>query len=80
MDATLTGCSSWDYGESILILDSEYNDDTAIIFKSHANISDGVSSIILHFACFGTKIHTRLIHPTGESKTDIILLKYFIYV
>ena len=32
MDATLAGCSYWANGESFPVLDSEYADDTAIIF------------------------------------------------
>ena len=72
MDATLTGRSYRAYGESFLVLDSEYVDDTAIIFQSRANISDGVNSVIPHFARFGTEIYTGLIHPIGESKTDIL--------
>ena len=71
MDATLTGRYYWAYGESFNVLDSEYADDTTIS-RSRANVSDGVSSIIPHFVCFGTEIHTGLIHPTGESKTEIL--------
>ena len=59
MDATLTGRSYRAYGESYPVLDFEYADDTAIIFQSRANVSDGVSSITPHFARFGTEIHTN---------------------
>ena len=44
---------------------------TTDIFQSYANASDEVSSIISHFACFGTKI-TGLIHPRAESKIEIL--------
>ena len=43
----------------------------SLIFQSRGNVSDGVGSIILHFARFGTKIHIWLIHRSGESKTEI---------
>ena len=46
--------------------------DTNKIFLSQANVSDGVSSIIPHFARFGAEIQTGQIHPTGESKTEIL--------
>ena len=72
MDATLTGRSYRAYGESFPVFDSENVDDTAIMFQSRANVSDGVSSIIPHFAPFGTEIHAGLIHPRGESKTEIL--------
>ena len=52
MDATLTGCSYRAYGESFPVLDSEYADDTPIIFQSHANVSCRDSSIIPCFARF----------------------------
>ena len=62
MDATLTGCSCRVYGEPFPALDSNYVDDTAIIFQSCANVSKGVSSII----------HTGVMHPREESKTEIL--------
>ena len=71
--ATLPGRGHWAYGESFSILDSEYTDDTAIIFQSRANVSDRNSSIILHFGHFGTEIHAGLIHPKQEPKTEILL-------
>ena len=67
MDAMLTGCSYWVYGESYPIHDPEYTYNTAI-FQSCVNIS----SIIPHFACFGMEIHMGLIHPRGESKTEML--------
>ena len=72
MDAMLTGRSYCAYGESFPVLDSEYANNTAIRFEPPAIVSDGVSSIIQHFARFGTEIHTGLIHPTGKSKADIL--------
>ena len=71
MDATPTGHSYQAYGELFPVLNSEYADNTATIFKSYANVSEGVSSIILHLTHFGTEIHTRLTHPTRDFKTEI---------
>ena len=62
MDATLTGCSCRVYGEPFPALDSNYVDDTAIIFQSCANVSKGVSNII----------HAGVMHPREESKTEIL--------
>ena len=58
-------------GESFPVLDSKYADDIALIFQSRANVSDRVSSINPHFSYFGAEIHTGLIHPKGESETEI---------
>ena len=36
------------------------------------NVFDRVSSIITHFACFNTEVHTGLIHPRGGCKAEIL--------
>ena len=72
MDVTLKSRSYWAFGESFPVHDSKLADDTAIIFRSSANISDGVSSIISYFTHFGTEIPTGLIQARGESKTEIL--------
>ena len=70
VDATMTGQSYRAYAESFPVLHYICADNTNKIFQSQANVSDGVSSIIPHFARFGAEIQTGQIHSTGESKTE----------
>ena len=80
VDATMTGQSYRAYAESFPVLHYICADDTNKIFLSQANVSNGVSSIISHFARFGAEIQTDQIHPTGESKTEILIYsKLLIY-
>ena len=57
MDAKFTGRSYRTVGESFPLLDSEYADDTAVMFDTRNNLFDGIISIISHFARFGNEVH-----------------------
>ena len=72
MDAILTGRSYRAYGEEFFLLDSEYADDTAMLFDSRENLTEGVSSIMLHFARFGMEVHSGKIEPRDDSKSEIL--------
>ena len=71
-DAKLTGRSYRARGEKVLLLDSEYADETDILFDNREDITNGVNSIAIHFARFGMEVHTGKIEPRGDSKTEIL--------
>ena len=72
MDVILTGRSYRAYGDELPLLDSEYADDTAVIFNSREDLSNGTLSLLLHFARFGMEIHTGQIEPREDSKTEVL--------
>ena len=51
-DVKLTGRSYRARGEKVLLLDSEYADDTAILFANCEDLTNGVNSIVTYFARF----------------------------
>ena len=65
-DAKLTGHSCRARGEKVLLLDSEYADDTAILFDNFEDLTNCVNSIVTHFAQFGMEVHTDKNEPRGE--------------
>ena len=71
-DAKLTGPSYRARGEKVLLLDSEYADDTAILFDNREDLTNGVNRVVTHFTQFGMEVHTEKIEPRGELKTDIL--------
>ena len=71
-DAKLTGRSYRAGDEKILLLDSEYGDDTAILFDNREDLTNGVNSIVTHFPRFGMEVHTGRIEPRDELKTEIL--------
>ena len=71
-DAKLAGHSYRAKGEKLLLLDSEYADDTAILFDNCEDLTNGVNSIVTHFARFRMEVHTGKIESRGESKTEIL--------
>ena len=71
-DVMLTGRKYDTMGEDLPLLDSEYADDTGVIFDSRESTKHGTVSIITHFERFGMEVHTGLRSPRGESKTEIL--------
>ena len=71
-DAKLTGRSYRARDEKILLLDSEYAENTAILFDNCEDLTNGVNSIVTHFPRFGMEVHTGKIEPGDESKTEIL--------
>ena len=45
-DAKLTGPSYRARGEKVLLLDSEYADDTAILFDNREDLTNGVNRVV----------------------------------
>ena len=71
-DYKMTGRPFTARGEEFPLLDSEYADDTAVLFDSRDNLIEGIRSIIEHFARFGTAIHTGSLDPRENSKTEVL--------
>ena len=71
-DMKMTGRSYTARGESFPLLDSEYADDTAVVFNSRNDVVEGIVSMIEHFARFGTEIHTGAVEPRENSKTEVL--------
>ena len=65
-DAQLTEHSYRARGKKVLQLDSEYADSTAILFDNCEDLTNGVHSIVTHFARFGMEVHTAKIEPRGD--------------
>ena len=71
-DFILTGRSYRAYGEEFCVPDSEYADDTAVIFDSRTDLENEVPNLMQHFLRFGMEIHTGQITPREDSKTEIL--------
>ena len=71
-DIQMTGRRHTARGESFPLLDSEYADDTAVIFNSRKDTFEGTVGMIEHFNRFGTEIHTGALEPRETSKTEIL--------
>ena len=76
MDAKLTGRRFTSRGEGFAVPDSEYADDTAVLFPTHQDLEDGVPKIMSHFAKCGMEVHSgrRATNPVKESKTEIMFV------
>ncbi|XP_066928721.1 uncharacterized protein [Clytia hemisphaerica] len=68
----MTGRRTTTKGEDFELPDSEYADDTALLFESRDHIQQGATSITVHFDRFGMEIHTGAINPKSDSKTEIL--------
>ena len=72
-DFTLTGRSYRARGGTFFILpDSQYADDTAVLFISRESLENSSSLLIAHFAKFGLSIHVGT--AKKDSKTEILTL------
>ena len=54
----MTGRSYRAYGEEYGFQDSEYADDTALVFDSREDASVGIPLCMAHFNCFGMEVHS----------------------
>ena len=52
-------------GKKVLLLDSEYADDTAIIFNNQ-DLTNGVNRKVTQFVQFRMEVHKGIIAPRGE--------------
>ena len=71
-DVVMTGRSYRAYGEEFSFQDSEYADDTAIIFESRYDLEIGVPLIMNHFVRFGMEVHSGPLQPREESKSVVL--------
>ena len=54
----MTGRSYRAYGEEYEIQDSEYADDTALVFDTREDVSEGIPLCMIHFQRFGMEVHS----------------------
>ena len=71
-DFTLTGRSYRAYGEEFSLTDSEYADDTAVLFESRSSTEAGVPQLMDHFARWGMEVHSGNTQHEKKSKTEIL--------
>ena len=71
-DAQMTGRPFKAHGEPVTLLDSEYADDTAVIFDNRNDAVGETESLISHFNRFGTEIHSGVREPRQSSKTEVL--------
>ena len=57
LDYILTGRQSFERGEEVVVPDSEYADDTAVLFTSRESLVTSTPLMIVHFARYGMSIH-----------------------
>ena len=76
MDDKLTGRRFTARGEEFAVPDSEYADDTAVLFPTRQDLEDGVPKVMSYFAKWGMEVHSgnRATHPVKESKTEILFV------
>ena len=74
MDGILTGRRYTAHGEEFPVSDSEYADDTAVLFPTRQEMDDRVPKVMAHFAKWGMEVHygSRATNPVKESKTEIL--------
>ena len=58
--------------KELFLLDLEYADDTAVLFDNRNHLVVGIVSILEHFDRFGTEIHTGVLEPGENSKTEVL--------
>ena len=71
-DAIMTGRSYRAYGEDLPLQDSEYADDTALIFGSREDTASGIAESMSHFARFGMEVHSGPVEPREDSKSVVL--------
>ena len=71
-DDILTGRRYNTKGEEFSLPDSEYADDTAVLFVSRESLVVTTPLLIAHFARFGLEIHVG--HPNKLSKSEILFV------
>ena len=68
----MTGRSYRAYGEEFALNDSEYADDTALVFGSRSDCVTGIPLCMKHFARFGMEVHSGPIEPRESSKSVVL--------
>ena len=74
-DSTLTGRKYNAKGTEFSVDDSEYADDTAVLFESRDDVATYSPLLILHFGKFGMEIHVGdRTQPNKPSKTEVLFV------
>ena len=74
-DFTLTGRKYNTKGDQFPVDDSEYADDTAVLFETRDDITTFSPLLVTHFNRFGTEIHVGdLDQPNKPSKTVVLFV------
>ena len=71
-DAKMTGRSYRAYGEEFSLNDSEYADDTALVFDSREDCETGIPLCMNHFGRYGMEVHSAPIEPREDSKSVVL--------
>ena len=71
-DFVMTGRSYRAYGDEFALSDSEYADDTAVLFVSRGSLDTGVPQLMKHFGRFGMEVHRGNSRTEKESKSEIL--------
>ena len=71
-DLKLTGRNFRVTGEDVPLQDSEYADDTGLLFECRNDIVNGSRLLLRHFDLFGMEVHTGALNPRTTSKTEIL--------
>ena len=73
-DFILTGRNHQTQGEEFPLPDSEYADDTGVLFDSRDSLVRGIPFIIDHFRRFGMEIHVGNTESKKDSKSEILFV------
>ena len=73
-DDVLTGRRYNTKGEEFTLADSEYADDTAVLFPCRESLELYLPLMIAHFAKFGLEIHIGTRTPEKDSKSEILFV------
>ena len=71
-DFVLTGRTSFEQGEEFALPDSEYADDTAVLFISRESLQSSTPQMITHFDRFGMSIHVGT--EEKPSKSEVLFV------
>ena len=71
-DFVLTGRSHRAYGHEFQLTDSEYADDTAVLFISRASLDTGAPHLVQHFGRFGMEVHRGNTRTECPSKSEVL--------
>ena len=71
-DFVLTGRPSFEQGEEVEVPDSEYADDTAVLFTARESLQSSTPIMITHFNRFGMSIHVGT--QEKQSKSEVLFV------
>ena len=78
-DFVLTGRASFEQGEEFEVPDSEYADDTAVLFTSRELVQSSTPLMITHFDRFGMSIHVGTEEKSSKSEVLFVAAPPTVY-